>query len=142
MNHSLRIPQLVRYSLVGVGNTITDFAIFAVAWGVLCFPPTVANVIAFAIAVTQGFYLNATWTFQNSGSEISAKAYFKYVAVNLGCLLISTLTIFFFSQMIGPMLAKLSSVFLVLGWGYLMSKQFVFGRNEANKFVASTDNGT
>jgi len=126
MNHSLRIPQLVRYSLVGVGSTITDFAIFAVAWGVLCCPPTVANVLAFMFAVTQGFYLNATWTFHSSGSEISAKSYFKYVAVNLGCLLISTLTIFFFSEMIGPMLAKLSSTVLVLAWGFCLSKRIVF----------------
>lgn len=121
-----RLRQLATYSAVGVLNTATDFLVFTLCISAFSINLLVANFIAFAIAVTQGYILNKRWTFGDSGKSLGVRSYFFYVAINLGGLVVSSVTIVLLSNWTGPLLAKLASVFIVLFWGYLMAKRFVF----------------
>ena len=123
---SQAIVRIIRYSLVGVGNTLMDLIVFSVFTSTLEIDPLVSNAFAFSVAVTQGYVLNALWTFRDSVAKLAVGPYLGYVAVNLGCLSISTVTIMLLQDSIGPLLAKLSSILLVVAWGFLLSKRFVF----------------
>ena len=121
------IPMF-KYAVVGVGNTATDFLVFAILVYSMQIDSLVANGCAFAVAVTQGYLLNACWTFRDPDLGLSWKRYVSFVAVNLGGVAASMLTLFLLQDYIGPLAAKLSSVFFVFAWGYLMSRRFVFGK--------------
>ncbi len=130
--------RIAAYSLVGVTNTVTDFSLFSLCvWG-LQLNPLFANAIAFAVAVTQGFVLNTLWTFRDSQTRLGLRPYFFFVAINLGGLIVSSITIFLLSNWTGPFVAKLASVAFVLFWGYLMAKRFVFSQKPTNSNVASS----
>lgn len=127
------MKKIGAYSLVGVLNTCTDFFVFSICiWG-MQLEPILANAIAFSIAVTQGFLLNTKWTFRDSGVGIGWKPYLRFVAINLGGLLISSLTIVALGNWTGPFLAKLASVGIVLFWGFLMARRFVFRSQKPNE---------
>ena len=119
---------MFKYAVVGVGNTVTDFLVF----GLLVFggqvDALVANGCAFAIAVTQGYLLNSCWTFHDPKSRLSWKRYVSFIAVNLGGVAASMLTLYLLQDSIGPLPAKLSSMLFVFAWGYLMSRRFVFSK--------------
>lgn len=118
--------QLATYSLVGVFNTATDFLVFSLCVWAFQLNLLAANFLAFAIAVTQGYFLNRRWTFRESKGSFGFRSYVYYVAINLGGLAISSVTIVLLSDWTGPILAKLASVFIVVFWGFLMARRFVF----------------
>ena len=120
------LRQFVTYSLVGVLNTATDFLVYLLCISALSINLLAANSIAFAIAVTQGYLLNTRWTFRDTETRWSFRSYFFFVAINLGGLVISTVTIVLLSDWLGPLLAKLASVVFIVFWGFLMAKRFVF----------------
>ena len=121
---------MFRYAVVGVGNTATDFFVFSLLVFGMQIDSLVANGCAFAIAVTQGYLLNSCWTFHDPDSGLSWKRYVSFVAVNLGGVAASMLTLFLLQDYIGPLAAKLSSMLFVFAWGYLMSRRFVFGKRQ------------
>ena len=120
--------RMLRYAIVGVGNTVTDFSVFSLLVFGLQIDSLLANGCAFAAAVTQGYLLNACWTFYDPDSGWGWKQYVSFVAVNLGGVAASMLTLFLLQDHIGPLAAKLSSVLFVFAWGYLMSRRFVFAK--------------
>ena len=131
----LNLQRVLKYAVVGVGNTATDFLVFSVLVFGMQVDSFIANGCAFAIAVTQGYLLNSYWTFHDSNSRLSWNRYASFVAVNLGGVAASMLTLFLLQDHIGPLAAKLSSVLFVFAWGYLMSRRFVF-RQQPNSTPA------
>ena len=127
--------RMLRYAVVGVGNTVTDFSVFSLLVFGLQIDSLLANGCAFAVAVTQGYLLNACWTFYDPDSGLSWTRYVSFVAVNLGGVAASMLTLFLLQDHIGPLAAKLSSMLFVFAWGYLMSRRFVFAKR--NKDVSN-----
>ena len=125
--------RMLRYAVVGVGNTATDFLVFGLLVFGVQMDSLIANGCAFAVAVTQGYLLNSCWTFHDSEAGLSWKQYVSFIVVNLGGVAASTLALFLLQDYIGPLAAKLSSVLLVFAWGYLMSRRFVFGQRPSAK---------
>ena len=116
--------QVSRYALVGVGNTVTDFGVFALLFYAVQIFPLWANAIAFFIAVSQSYLLNSFWTFKIR--KVTWSRYFSFVAISLGGLGLSTLSIFFLDGFVSPLIAKLLAAIAVLVWGYGLSRVFVF----------------
>jgi putative flippase GtrA len=125
-----RLGKILCYSLVGVVNTATDFAVFSILYYVAGWGPLWANSLAFGIAVSQSYLLNARWTFQQRTTDLSLKAYANFVMINLGCLSISSGTIYMLQSITSPLMAKLLAAGIVLVWGFLMSNRFVFATRQ------------
>ena len=119
---------MVRFGLVGLTNTATDFGVFSVLYFLIQFDALWANTFAFAIAVTQSYVFNGAWTFQLTKQQWSLLAYLRFVLISLGGLLISTVCIVSLSELIPALVAKLLAAGVVLIWGFFLSRQFVFQR--------------
>lgn len=57
------IGMLVRYSLTGGLNTLVHWCVFALVL-LMDTPQAIANLVAFLVAVTVSFFVNARWTFK------------------------------------------------------------------------------
>jgi len=92
----------------------------------------IANGLAFAVAVTQGYWLNAVWTFRDTAKSNFWRKYVSFVAVNLGGLVASMIMLLLLRDVIGPLAAKFSAVLFVFAWGYGMSRRLIFrpGNNQ------------
>ena len=135
----LEFVKMLRYSLVGVANTATDFAVFSLMYYCVGFGPLWANSLAFAFAVSQSYFVNACWTFRQKRAELNLRAYAYFVTINLGCLVISSATIYFLQGITSPLLAKVLAAGIVMVWGFLLSRKYVFAGVEGN--VLSADGG-
>ena len=116
--------QISRYALVGIANTITDFGIFALLFYACRMGPLWANAIAFFVAVSQSYLLNSKWTF--NVREVELVKYLSFVAVSVGGLGISSLSIYVLNGLASPLVAKILAVGFVVLWGYVLSRTFVF----------------
>jgi putative flippase GtrA len=85
-------PQLARFLVVGVGNTVLSFVVYRLllafgVWYVLAAP------LAFAAGALNGYVFNRRWTF---AARDSTRARVLYVAVQaIGALSTSLLVLFF-----------------------------------------------
>ena len=129
--------QVSRYALVGIGNTVTDFGVFALLFYAVHVLPLWANAIAFLVAVSQSYLLNSFWTFKVR--KVTWRRYFSFVAISLGGLGISTLSIFFLGGFVSPLIAKLLAAIAVLVWGYGLSRVFVFKIRQYPRFSNHTN---
>lgn len=118
-----RIVQLIRYAVVGTGNTLLNFATFA-----LLAPRmrgtrglVLANTVAFAVALLHGYYWNSRWTFHRPGSLL------RFLAVcTVGLSIDSTVLAFLSSHGIPSILAKVVSGTACALWNYLATSRLVF----------------
>lgn len=119
----------VLFSMVGVLNTATDFAVYA-AGVYLGVPPALANLVGFIVANVQSYWVNAAVTFRREGraAPISVRGYGKFAAAHLFGLVISTGFILALSGAIGPILAKILAVVFSAASNYALSALFVFRR--------------
>ena len=129
------IREIIRYSAVGVANTICDFTIFSVLYYVFGVQLLIANTVAFFFAVTQSYFLNKIWTFREyAGSDFrtvrNGKQFLLFLVINLGCLTISNGTVYLLVDYVPALLAKIAAVFLVLVWGFFLSRRYVFQLTE------------
>ena len=72
--------QLVRFGLVGLLSTAIYAAVY---WPLATYAihPVAAVVVAFAVAVTIGYFLHSRWSFKGHGKEESAETQGCFVAV-------------------------------------------------------------
>jgi len=114
------IKTFSRYASVGVINTLLHWASFYLAYLWLD-SQSLSNLIAFTIAVTFSFFVNARWTFR---SQATARRYIIFV-VFMGAL---SWSIGEFADTIHlpPLLTLISFSALSLVLGFLYSRYCVF----------------
>lgn len=122
--------EFLRFGLVGVVNTFVDFVVFVLLYRLTDIDPLLCNGIAFLVAVTNSYLMNHHWTFRDTGSTLSFKAYIRFVVLNTGGLLIGTLAIVLLGEYMPLELAKLIAAGLTLIWNYTCSKMFVFNMDK------------
>jgi len=84
--HRAGLGRLVRFGITGVANTLVNYATYR-----LCLPVVdyqVANVIAWAVAVTFSFFMNARFTFR---TKPTWSKFVRYPAASLVNLLFTSL---------------------------------------------------
>ncbi|EOZ4641865.1 GtrA family protein [Enterobacter cloacae] len=113
-----------KYIFTGIGNTLIHWSAFLFFTFSLFWGQGKANLVAFLIAVTFSFIINARWTFNKKVSV------FRYVSFVLCMAFISGVVgaggeAFNFNPFITLIL--FSSVSLILG--YIASKYIIFRRN-------------
>ena len=89
-------PQLARFLVVGVANTVLSFIVYGLllalgAWYVLAAP------IAFSVGAVNGFVFNRRWTF---AARDSTRARILYVTFAAAGALASSLLVLFFARVV------------------------------------------
>ena len=118
--------EFLRFGLVGVVNTLVDFAVFVLLYRLVGLDPLLANALAFLVAVTNSYFLNHHWTFRQSETPLSISAYLRFAVLNAGGLLIGSLAILSLGHYMPMELAKLIATAITLVVNFTSSKIFVF----------------
>ena len=122
--------QLIRYCIIGVGNTALDFALYAGltrGWEFWRMHYLWANLISFTIVVTWSFFLNKHWTFRERSLSHGVQ-YIKFVAVTLGGVVITQGILFTGIEIFSlhDLLAKVIAAPLVVLWNFSMHRLWTF----------------
>jgi putative flippase GtrA len=124
------ITQVIKFSLVGILNTLLDAGIYLILIGWLGFGalPVLAKAIAYAIGIGNSFILNRTWTF-NSDVKVG-RAGGIFILVQITALGINTGFMAFGLKFLHlPDLVSLGVATLVtFGWNFVINKLVVFRR--------------
>ncbi|MFN3412326.1 MAG: GtrA family protein [Exilispira sp.] len=123
--------KFLRFSIVGFSGTLTNLLIF---WFVVDYLKNSANAgstIAFIFAVTQNYFLNHFWSFQEYSKRISPSfaGYFKFVCVSLigfGVNILILNLILHFLVLPLKVIAQAIGILAGLIVNYLGSSKFVF----------------
>ena len=95
--------QLIKFGLVGIGNTLIDMVVSTVLSIVLAIPFTggwtvyVSKVVGYCAGILNSYILNSRWTFKEERRQ-DAREIISFIAVNLGVLLVSLGLIWLFTN--------------------------------------------
>lgn len=128
--------QIIKFSIIGVLNTIIDFSILNFLVRILSWTVLPANTISFSVAVINSYFLNKYWTFRDK-QPVHIKQFSTFVAVSLVGLGLSNLLIYLGLEIFKTYtfglsfvwhynIAKAMSAIIVLVWNFLASKFWVF----------------
>ena len=123
--------KLIRFSIVGVGNTLINWSIFLIlnAFGVYYI---LSNIIAYIIATINSYIWNSLWVFKyRQGLDINTSV--KFFILNLVGLTVNTTIMYIlvdilnFNKFIALVIA---SIFVVI-MNYTINKLWVFKEKNA-----------
>jgi len=122
--------QFYKFSVVGVFNTLIDFLVFLGLIRLISFfgdHVLYANVISFAVAVTNSYILNRRWTFRSSDAGL-AQQYARFFVINLTGLAVNTglLYIFVYQVHLYDVFGKILAIGITLFWNFFLNKWLVF----------------
>lgn len=125
--HRATVSQIARFGMVGVALTILYAVIY---WPLATYVmwPVFAVVIAFAVAVTVGFFLHSRWSFRGHGKVEDRRTKLQFLGVQtFGFLLNATFTWLCTDLLGGPTWWPLVPAVLVTPFAtYLLNRLWVF----------------
>lgn len=120
-------PDLMRFAVVGVVNTGVDFVIFTLLFYAFGLDLVTSNVLSFAAAVTNSYFLNKHWSF--AGARESSKPglqYISFVVVSLLGMAINTGIVVGLAEWVPAIIAKLAAAVVTPAWNFLCYRYLVF----------------
>lgn len=119
--------QFLKFCLVGVLNTLLDFAVYWFLTRSLGMYFFYANFISVLVAMSFSFVMNKFWTFSNFNKNIK-KQYLQFAAVNLIYYILNNAIIFLGVNylLIGDLWAKVLSTAIGLIWSFGANKVWTF----------------
>lgn len=140
-NTQKNLKQVIVFSVIGVFNTISDFIIFNVLYGISHFPLILANIIAVTLVMGVSLQLNRRYVFGNSGRSLAVHAA-KFAVVTLfGLYVIQNVILFavlgilqgmhgltglFANDLVQANIAKVVGVGGSAVWNFILYKLWVF----------------
>jgi putative flippase GtrA len=126
-----RSHPLARFATVGVVATAIDFGCFSALVLGAGFAPAPSNAISYATSLVANFNLNRRWTFrQKKDPKTAARQGGRFLIVNAGGLLLSTMIVGGLALIVPDLLAKVASVPLVFIYNYACAKWWVYREAE------------
>lgn len=124
------LVQFIKFNLVGVLNTLVDFALFTLLIYV-GMHYLAAQCIAYAGGVTNSYLCNKKWTFSN-GSRTTAAQIARFAAVNGVSFALSLVLLYLLGERFGvhPLAAKVGVTAITMIVNFTGTKLWVF-RNES-----------
>lgn len=128
----------LRFIIVGVSNTVVDFALMNI-FKLVGLNLIVANTISTGIAMIYSFFMNKKWTFRNAGDNYIRQVilFFLFTIIGIWVIqngfmwLINTYVPHFgLSDQLFANIAKLAASVPSLTWNYLTYNRFVFKENK------------
>jgi putative flippase GtrA len=136
------LAKVVSFGLIGCVNAVIHIAVFSACYYFFGLPVIVANPIAWCVAVTNSYVMNALITFAaESGRRLSLKAHFAFAATQFAGLVANTATIYIVAGLIPASFTKLVGIdpilialIVAIGVGFVvdftLSHLVVFRRRE------------
>lgn len=121
--------KVLRFLTVGVANTAIDFAIFALGLK-LGLPPLAANVLAWMVAVTFSYVVNANWSFDRQRRHSEALPRFVAMGAVIS-LLVSSFAVGLLTDVIGLWPAKIGGTIVAAILNFIAARWSIenrFGR--------------
>jgi Predicted membrane protein len=124
----------IRFGLIGILNTTSDFAILNVLVILFGMPIVVANTISTGICMLMSFFLNKKWTFKSTGKNYIREIILFLVFTIIGMWIIGNGIIALlvplmpngWMEIVRVNLPKLIATGASLVWNYITYKFFVF----------------
>jgi len=116
--------QFVRFSAIGVVNTVLSYAIF-VTMVVVGVNYLICAVVSYVFGVTISYYMNSKLTFR---IKYSLLTYVKFFTVNIFLLCFGVFSLFFLKEFVGlnVFFSQICVVVLRLPIAYFISHKVVF----------------
>lgn len=121
------LAQFIKFSVVGVSNTILDFGVYYVFTRKVGLHYLPSNVISFTTAATWSYIINRNWTFRDTTSRVHTQ-YLKFLIVSvIGLGLTSLLLYFFVGHLhLHDLVGKALAVIIVLVWNFTLNRLWTF----------------
>ena len=121
------IRSFIKYSLVGVMNTVIDFAVFYLLNTLLGMSMVPAQIISFLAGTLNSFLANRKWTFRVEG-VINKGEVLRFCLGKAGYLVCNLLLLELFTWLlpISPFIAKFPTAVILIFFNYLYDKVVVF----------------
>lgn len=119
--------QFVKFSIVGVSNTLLDFGLYLLLTRIFSINYLIANIFAYSLGVTNSFIFNKIWTFRDKEKKFHFQ-YLKFWAVSLVGLSSNELILYLLVKEahFQDVLAKIIATFIVLFWNFTANKFWTF----------------
>lgn len=131
------ILMFVRFSCVGVLNTVIDTAVFFLACDFFGLNEIVSNIIAYMTSATNSYFLNSKFVYKEE--RFTPMQYLKFLAGNTSVLIISSLSLMLFARFFKiKTLAKLITVPITVVLNFAFQRFVVF-RKSADKAVKESE---
>ncbi|MFD0694618.1 GtrA family protein [Paenibacillus sp. GCM10027628] len=117
--------QMVKFGLVGAVNTSIDFTVFSLL--TYCgWPQLLAQCVSFVSGVTNSYFMNRSWTFQEHGK--CKGQFLKFMSMNTVLMLLTSVVLVWFSTVLGwPLwVSKLAATGSGVIFNYVGSRKWVF----------------
>ena len=125
--------KLIRFSIVGVGNTLVNWSIFIIlnVFGVYYI---ISNIIAYTIATVNSYIWNSLWVFKY-GQGLNINTSVKFFILNLVGLTVNTTIMYILVDILNfnKFIALVIASVLVVMMNYTINKLWVF--KEENNLV-------
>lgn len=121
--------QLIKFGIVGVGNTLISLALIYLFDKVMGLGFQIANPLAYFLATLNSYYLNKKWTFKSGGENRSKK---KEGALFFGVIGVAWLIQYAFLFilvkvfLIDDLIAQIMGMFVFTGLNFLGQKYVTF----------------
>ena len=121
------LRQFVKFSIVGVVNTIASASVYTFGTRILKLDPLVANGLAFVVAVTISFFLNKRWTFRDR-RQASVGQYSKFFTVAIIGFGLSEIIILWLHHIlqVHDLIAFAIATVVVLFWNFGVNRWWTF----------------
>ena len=135
LGKTITIPaSLWRFVLVGGLGTVVNMIIYYLLSTYLSLPLILCSILAFAVAVTENYLINQTWSFrQESDTKRSTKSYLQYVLVSLPSLAFNLAVLYGYLMIFGAKYSIIGQfIGILIGFliTYLGSKFWIFTRKK------------
>lgn len=118
--------KLIRFSIVGVGNTLVNWSIFIIlnVFGVYYI---ISNIIAYIIATVNSYIWNSSWVFKY-GQGLNINTSVKFFILNLVGLTVNTTIMYILVDILNfnKFIALVIASVLVVIMNYTINKLWVF----------------
>lgn len=117
----------LKYAIVGVSSTLVDMVSLYLLVDILHIHLYFSVIVAFLLAVWNGFILNKIWTFEDKSKKLK-KQFVKFFIVSLIWLSLTLILMYIFVDIAGIyyLLAKAITSIIVLFWNYFGNKVWTF----------------
>ncbi len=121
------VRQFVKFSMVGVLNTVTSFLVYMLMSRGFGLVPLAANAIAFTVAVTISYFINRAWTFREKG-RVVVKQYSIFFMIGGIGLFISESVLFIIHHVlyVYDVVAFLIAAAVVVFWNFSANRAWTF----------------
>ncbi len=140
------ILQIAKFGLVGISNTIVDFAVLnLLIWTTKIYSGNwliLFNIASFTMAVVNSYFWNKYWTFQSKDKKEAASEFSKFLFISVIGAIINSSIVYGISTYIEPLfnlsagiwvnLAKILATGVALVWNFIGYKFWAFKENNDN----------